>query len=183
MPDLRLTGVRKAALGAAGAGLILGAVAWVLFGGGSRAEEQLEGQQIRLQAAPLTAPRTSQAPQLIALATDHPLFALTTGPGAVAEVLVRLDGVARSSQRQAALIALNGGEAQWLERGASRGGVTLEEVQSSRVVVETALGRREIALGEQPPAPQGPSVQMLTGPAIPAGVRLPPPPASAPARP
>ncbi len=178
-----MTGVRKAALCAASAGLILGAGGWVLFGGGSRAEEQLQREQIRLQATQLTAPRISPVPDLIALATDRPLFALTTGPGAVAEVLVRLDGVARSPQRAAALIALNGGEAQWLERGASRGGVTLEEVQSSRVVVETALGRREIALGEQPPVPQGPSVQMLAGSAVPAGVRLPPPPASAPARP
>ena len=44
----------------------------------------------------------------------HPLFALTTGPGAIPDVVVRLDGLSRSSTRSAALLSINGGPAEWL---------------------------------------------------------------------
>ncbi len=182
MPDLRLTGARMAALWAAPAGLAVGAAAWMLLGSGSHAQERLQDDQIRVQATQLAVLRSSPASDLAAQATAHPLFALTTGPGAVADILVRLDGIARSSSRAAALIAINGGEADWLDRGKSRGGVTLEDVQPSKVVLETALGRREVELGDPAPAPQQ-GAAMAPGSGVPPGVRLPPPPASAPGTP
>jgi hypothetical protein len=120
--------------------------------------------------------------------TASPVFALTVGPGAVKEPTLQLQGISITRQRTAALISIDGRPAEWLALGESRDGVTLESVQSSRVVIDTVLGAKDIALGEQvgpPPADAGaaPMVAAVTPDAPPPGVRSPPPPANAPRSP
>ena len=174
-------------------GLVLGAGVWTAFGGPSAAADRLEQERARLDAARPARPRASPVPALAAEASSHPLFALTTGPAAVPEVVVRLDGVSRSSTRSAALISIGGAPATWLERGKSFGGVTLVAIGVSTIVLETALGQREVRLAEGPaPDPAGGQPQPPPAPAqaarplagspaqLPPGFRLPPPPASAP---
>ena len=192
MPDLRrlISGSaspgRLALVMGPPAGLMLGALAWFMFAGSPRAIAALQGDADRLSALRLEAPQTAAIDGPLAEATGRPLFALTTGPGAVADVLVKLDGVARSSQVVAALLEINGGAAAWIDQGKSRDSVTVEEVLPSKVVLLTPLGRKEVGLGEAPapagapagqPTPKGPD-----GPST-LGFRLPPPPASAPGAP
>ena len=157
------------------AGALLGALFWMAFGGASSADDRLQQDQVRLSAIRLLVPQ-SPADDLTADAGSHPLFALTTGPGAIADVAVSLLGVARTPKGAAALLAIGGGQADWLDLGKSRGGVTLSEVSASGVVLETALGRKEVELG--PPTPSS-----MAASNIPPGVRLPPPPANAPTPP
>ena len=160
-----------------GAGLGLGGLLWLLAGS-SPAQARLEADQSRLQAL---RPRSDPSTSADASAADvlaHPLFSLTTGPGAVADVDVRLEGLARSPRRSAALLAIGSAPAQWLALGETRAGVTLEEVDASKAVVTTALGRKEVVLGANGarPTPAGPQPETEA----PAGFRLPPPPANAP---
>jgi len=146
----------------------------MLVGGESSAEDRLGGAEARLAAVRLVTPTPQVLDGLLAEAVSRPIFALTTGPGAVADVTVRLDGLARSSRGGAALLSINGGPAQWLQQGASRDGVTLRDVQSSKVVLATALGGKEVALADQAaPAPDAAARP-------PPGYRMPPAPASAP---
>lgn len=167
----RLIRSRRAALLGLPVGVLLGALLWMGLGGASSADDRLQQDAVRLWAIPLRATR-SPAADLTTDVAAHPLFALTTGPGAVADVTVSLLGIARTPKRAAALLAIGSEQADWLEIGKSRGGVTLAQVSPSGVVLETALGRKEVELGAAP-APSD----------VPPGVRLPPPPASAPARP
>jgi hypothetical protein len=109
-----------------------------------------------------------------------PIFALTTGHGAVSDVSVRLDGLAISRKSQSALIAVNGQPAQWLALGATRDGVTLMEVHPTKVVLDTAIGFKAVALGQQSTPAPPPNPVTAPANAVPPGVHLPPP-ASAPA--
>ncbi len=170
--------------GAAG-GLVLGALAWVVLGKGAAASERLDDLQGRLEALrpPALVASASIDPATLASA---PLFALTTGPGAVSEPAIALQGLAKAPGRAAALLSIDGKPADWLAEGATRDGVTVQEVRASSVLVDTVTGTKEIALGQKtgpatsngapPPAPGG---GLQSGP--PAGYRLPPPPANAPA--
>jgi hypothetical protein len=137
------------------AGLILGAVAWAVFGGSSAAAAKLHADQTHLASVRISRTYASPDSDLAMTASAHPLFALTTGPGAIADVIVQLDGVSKSSSRAAALIAINGAAADWLDLGKSRDGVTLVAVQASQVELETPLGRKEVAMGDA--APTSPS--------------------------
>ena len=178
MFDLRrLTPDRMLLLAAIPAGLLLGAALWILFGGSSSAEDRIGGFEARLSAVRLSKPVRTPPDGALAEASARPLFALTTGPGAVTEEAVRLDGLARSSRGAAALLSINGGPAQWLERGGSRDGVTLSQVLDSKVVIDTALGSKDVMLTDRP-APEPSTGAAPAGP--PAGYRMPPPPASAP---
>jgi hypothetical protein len=181
--DLRRVIARRlSVVGAAAAGAALGALVWLAAGGVSSADGRLRDDQIRLAALKLDGPQDWPVPELAAAAIAHPLFALTTGPGAVADVVVRLVGFSLSPRRAAALISVNGGEASWIERGKSRDGVTVVEVLPSKVVVETPLGRKEAAFGASDAiAVADPTSSDQSG--VPAGVRLPPEPASAPGTP
>jgi len=176
--------------GAAPLGLLTGLVAWLLAGGLSVQAQSLSDLEAKL--ATLRPPKASSArvmPVSIAALQQAPLFALTTGPGAVREPSVRVDGVSFSRRRKAALVSVDGKPAEWLDVGASRDGVTLQEVSSAGVVIETAVGTKQLALGEQSaassPAPGGSPAAGAVSQASPAeqpppGVRLPPEPASAP---
>ena len=114
----------------------------------------------------------------VAVALAAPLFALTTGPGAVVEPVVKLEGIVRSPGRVAALISVNGAASDWLALGQTRDGVTLQDVQSSKVVVETATGAKDIFIGAG-----SPSLELTHQAPPPRGFRSPPEPASAPGMP
>jgi hypothetical protein len=163
--------------GGALAGLVLAAAVWLVFRLSGAVIAPIGDLQVRLAAnrppaAPVVVPNGAAARAVAA-----PLFALTTGPGAVSDVAVRLDGLAISPHGQSALVSINNQRAQWLALGATRDGVTLTEVHPSKVVLDTAIGFKEVAVGHQaaPAAPAPPSSK-----AIPPRTRLLPPPASAP---
>ena len=196
-----LSRIRLVLLGAAGGGVVLGVGAWLTLGSAAASQSRLQAAQDRLEAARPAAPRSVGANSLLAAASQRPLFALTTGPGAVAEVALSLDGVARTPRHTAALLSINGAPDIWLDRGKSASGVTLVEVGDTSVTVETALGQRQVQLIQGPPtgqpaqggatAPSPPSPSRYSSPIlsmnasspIPPGMHLPPPPASAPTEP
>jgi hypothetical protein len=173
-------GVRRFTLAAApAAGVALGALAWLLFGGAPKAMAELgsDGERLAAASAGLKSGAASSDDALFAEAASRPPFALTTGPGAMADVVVTLEGLARSSHGASALLSINGAPSTWIDVGRAQGGVTLEEVQPTRVVLLTPLGRKEVALGEAPASGAPPSDPSGAGP------RAPTPPASAPATP
>lgn len=138
---------------AAAGGLALGALGWMVFAGHGPAAKPLGAAEARLEAVRAEAPRPIGARlDRTAQIAATPLFTLTTGPGAVAEAPIRLDGLSQSGGRSAALVSIDGKPAEWLELGATRDGVTLRQVLGSKIVVDTATGFREIALGGQPNA-------------------------------
>lgn len=165
-------------LGAAPAGLAVGAAAWLLAAKPtgaatfSRLEERLSALESR-HAAPAIPPEG-----MIQGLAATPLFAFATGPGAVADISITLQGLVRAPGRIAALLSISGGAPDWLELGQTRDGVTLQDVSGSRVVVDTALGAKELALGQAPAAAAGDG-----SPPPPPGLKGPPPPASAPGSP
>ena len=166
----------RAMLGAAsGAGVLAGAVAWLLFGTGSAELRRLESDQTQLRSLHLSTRPAQAIDSLIATAIGRPLFALTTGPGAQSEPTISITGVARTPFRRAALVSVNGGPPAWLAAGQSSGPVSVVDVQPPKVVVETPFGRKEVYLGE------GAAVAPPT--TAPAGVRMPPAPADAPTPP
>ena len=152
-------------LGALPAGLAMGASTWLVIGGAGLAaaniapyEQKFEKPIATLSSRPLPADALNEA-------LASPLFALTTGHGAVAEVALRLDGVARTPRRNAALLSIGGKPAEWLELGQTRDDVTLQDVQSSQVVVDTATGFKTIALGDTSQAAPAPGTDKPQGPA------------------
>ena len=157
-------------LGAAPLGLALAAICWLLFGAHASALTRLDDLNTRLGAAKpaggLHVLVSGADPALPALAT--PLFALSTGPGAAADVAVRLDGLAITPSRRAALISIGGKPADWLEVGATRDGVTLMEVHATKVTLDTAVGFKDIDLWQGPTAAAGaPSAAPVPAPAQP----------------
>lgn len=174
-------------LGAAAAGLVLGAAAWLLFSHGASAAERIADLQGRAQAlAPPPASVTGGVAGAVAL--DHPIFALTVGPHSVADTVVVLTGIQRTPARTAALLSINGKPADWLDLGATRDDVTLVEVQAEKVVVDTPTDLRDVVLGAKPAASAAQPGQPAAAPPAaspstdtpPPGFRVPPQPASAP---
>lgn len=175
-------------LGAAPAGVVLGAAAWFVAGGGSSSADEvaaLDARLVALQTRPAVLAKASFDPA--AQLAHSPLFALASPGAAPQDIALRLDGLVRSSRRIAALISIGGKPADWLALGETRDEVTLTDVQSSKVVVDTPNGARDVPLGVGPGAgPAGPAQAGLAPPlsapsAPPPGFRLPPAPASAPA--
>lgn len=172
--------------GASPAGLLTGLVAWTLAGGLSVKADALSELETSLSAAhpPAVASRSKRGSSASLLAA--PIFALTTGPGAVREPAIRVDGVSVSRRRTAALVSIDGGAAEWLSVGESRGGVTLQGVTADGITVETAIGEKAVKLGDQsaasaPAAAPPPEAVATAAPdRPPPGFRSPPEPASAP---
>lgn len=170
-----------------GGGLLLGAALWFAFGRGAEPAARLDDVQSRLEALQ-TPQRSGWARVDGAGLAANPVFAMTTGPNAVAEPTITVQGLARTPGGASALLAINGKAPDWLTVGDTRDGVTLDEVRSGGVLVDTVTGQREIALGQKTgPAPQaampGAPLSSAQAPAAggaPAGYRLPPPPANAP---
>lgn len=179
--------------GAVPLGLATGLAAWLLASGVSTATEPLDAAQLKIAA--LRAPQGSSGRAGYARAADlisAPIFALTTGPGALREPAIRLDGISISARRIAALVSIDGKPADWLRVGEARDGVTLAALTSGQATFETELGAKQLGLGEQS-ASSAPLPTAAAAPAatpapmaaavvdqIPPGYRSPPPPASAP---
>lgn len=160
-------------------GLATGLAAWMLAGAGKSDLARIE--PLQTEVAALRAPKTASAqagPARAAELAATPIFVMTVGPGAVSEPLVRLDGVSVSKRRTAALLSFAGAAPEWLNLGETRNGVTLTAIIGSKAVLETILGARELALGEQTAGAAGSGGQSAETP--PAGYRSPPPPAGAP---
>lgn len=175
--------------GAIPLGLLTGLAAWLMAGGLSVNAKVLDEMQAGL--ARLRAPTSTGRNRAYGGGADlltAPLFALTTGPGAIREPSIRVDGVTVSRRRVAALLSIDGKPAEWVSVGESREGVTLQSVSSSGVTVETVVGVKALNLGDQSaasaPVP-GTSQTASATPApvseqMPPGYRPPPEPASAP---
>lgn len=180
-------------LGAVPVGLATGLLAWIAAGGGSALPDRLRPAEARLAALASRPTGGSATVSFVPVASliSNPLLLMTVGAGAVSEPAVRLEGVSVSRRRAAALVSIGDNAAEWMVVGETRGGVTIREVSASRIVVETLLGDRDVALGERiggssvpptgaTPASQGPSPASQGAETIPPGFRSPPPPASAP---
>jgi hypothetical protein len=166
-------------------GLAVGATAWLVAARppGAVTLASLSERAAAVEAR-RDAPRLIRPDGIVATALATPLFALTTGPGAVAEGAIRLEGLVRLPGRVAALLAIGSAPSSWLELGQTRDGVTLQEVSPSKVVVDTAVGLKEIGLGvvsapADPATPPPPD----TAARAPSGFKMPIPPASAPGQP
>jgi hypothetical protein len=171
------------------AGLAAGVLAWFVAGGANAGGARLGAVAEQLDG--LRAPRpAAAAPPMADIAglSANPLFALTTGPGARPQPVVRVDGLVRARGRVAALVSVDDKPADWLRLGDTRDGVTLIEVQGSGVVVDTLYGPQNVGLGERSPAAAAAAVTTSTPAAqtaaavdtIPQGFRSPVPPADAP---
>jgi len=169
-------------------GLATALAAWVMADGLSVRASDLEATHarlVRLKAPTTFAARGSDAGAAVLLGA--PLFALTTGPGAVREPSIRVDGISMTRRRLAALVSIDARPAEWLSVGETREGVTLQSVAVSSITFETPLGVKTLNLGEQSaasaPAPGAPgptgAVAPLIQDQIPPGFRSPPEPASA----
>lgn len=143
-------------LGAAPLGLVLAALAFLIFGASASVGPKLDRLQARIEATRPPEPVSSVAANdAVATSLSAPLFALTTGPGAVADTTVRLDGLAISPRGKSALLAVDGKPAAWIALGTSSNGVTLMDVQPNKVVVDTAIGLKDVTLGVASPAGAG----------------------------
>lgn len=170
------------------AGVVAGLLAWMAAGGASATTSRLAAAQKSVAALRIPKPYTSAtAPSDLSGMVSAPFFAMTTGPGAIPEPQIQVQGLVRSPRRTAALLAINGQAAEWLARGEIRDGVMLVEVSGSKAILDTVFGEQVVALGERSPASAAPSpvsspaVATSNGPDdIPPGFRSPPPPASAP---
>lgn len=136
---------------AAGGGVGMACAASLALAGRPQAAA-VEALDARVDAVAVRTVRPTLGPQVRLLANTPPLFPVLTGPGAAPEVAVRLDGVARTPQRVAALVGINGAPSAWLILGETRDGVTLEDVSASGVTVGTPRGLRTIVLGSGSPA-------------------------------
>lgn len=164
-------------LGAGPAGLALACLIWLLFGGAARIIAPIDTAQARLDAAPAGRTSTASSPEIaVASALSVPLFG-----NASPEAPVRLDGLSKTPRRAAALVSINGGPSQWMTQGATRDGVTLVQVLSTKVVIDSRAGRSVISLGET--SAGSASLAGSEGDQPPPGTRMPPPPASAPGAP
>jgi hypothetical protein len=151
-------------VGAGPLGMALAVVAWLLFGAHASALGSLDQLQSRLRQAPSAMLVSSTGSSAQARAVATPLFGPTSGPGAPTEAAVRLDGLAITPGRKAALISINGKPADWLSLGESRDGVTLTQVTATKVTVDTAMGSKDIGLYAAAPVASGPASPAPSGP-------------------
>lgn len=169
---------------AAPAGIGAGLAAWLLAGGLSANLAKMEGVEAQLASIKAPVARGRQSDVATAELLAAPLFALTTGPGAVREPSMRLDGISisLSHRRTAALVSIDGKTSLWMSIGETQDGVTLQAVTGSTATFETAVGAKTLNLGEQSAASApSPTAAQPPGPdQAPAGIRKPPEPASAP---
>jgi hypothetical protein len=142
----------------AGAGLIC--LSALVLGPPGSALAQLDRLQERLVSI-----RPAAAPARIRTAISAPSFSLF---GQSVPVTVTLQGVSMSPGRRAALVSVGGAAAEWLDLGQTRDGITLIDVRSSSVTVDTDGGTKEIqfAQGSSGPAAVGPAPSQTTNPPI-----------------
>jgi hypothetical protein len=169
---------------AAPVGLVLGAAAWTLAGGAGFAEASIASAAGQFPTLRTRGAVGSASSSGAARAIGAPLFALLGGRGAVADPAIRLEGIARSPGRVAALLAIDAKPSAWLGLGETRDGVTLVEVLGSKITVDTVIGVKEVRLGEATTSATGAAgspILAIGQDTPPPGYRMPPAPASAPA--
>jgi len=123
------------------AGLAAGLVGYVLSG-----QPLPESRLSPLHAAADGPDRlgTARTKGLHAAALSTPLFA--SGP--VAEIPVSLVGLSQSHGRRAALLSIGGKPAEWVSVGETRGEITVEEIASAGVMLDTPAGPRRVSLDQ-----------------------------------
>ncbi len=171
---------------AAPVGLVLGAAAWTLAGGAGFAQASIATATEAFPSVAKRAPRVATASSGVGQAINAPLFMMLGDKGGLGDPMIRLEGIARTPGRTAALLAIDAKPSAWLGLGETRDGVTLVEVLGSGVTIDTAIGTKDVRLGESSAPAQG-ATGSGTGALIPdagppRGYRMPLPPASAPAR-
>lgn len=162
-------------LGGLPAGLVLGALVWLVTDRGGPQVEALEVAAAELQR--MTPPSARRLGSMRVGLQGAPLFGRANSEALGPEPTLVLQGVVRTPRRQAALIAINGKPADWLSVGETRDGITVQDVGARGVMISSANGVKEIGLGST----LSPSVATPTSAAPAAGFRSPPAPASAPA--
>jgi len=148
-------------------GLATGWAAWFVAGGPGAAVAKVEPVIASLGA--LRLPTQVEGPPTLAGedAPGRPLFQLTTGPDAVREPTLRLDGLAVTRSRAAALLSIDGKPAAWLAEGEARDGVTLTRLTRDAAVIDTLVGTHSLALGESYPSSAGPQIANAGRPNLP----------------
>ena len=165
-------------LAAAPLGLLLACAGWLLLGGSSGSLRPLDAIEARASAAPRA--KQGTGPEISSVSTSAPAPLFVLAPTAV----VRLDGISRTARRTAALLSFNGATSRWVTAGVTQEGVTLVEIGSTRVVVETLDGRQTIALGETSAPPvNSAALPLAVDDGAPPSLRQGIPPASAPGTP
>ncbi|EGF92859.1 hypothetical protein ABI_12970 [Asticcacaulis biprosthecium C19] len=102
-------------------------------------------------AVRLTVP--AQAALMAPDMAQRPIFAMTTGNGALAEKTLQLVGIAISPGRKAALVSVDGAAPVWFVAGQPGGDVRLIDVDGRRARLDTPLGERMVGLNDAPPTP------------------------------
>jgi hypothetical protein len=137
---------RQSILIAGLAGLGVGALGWLLLGSSNlgRRLDALDALTSPTSSAPR--PAVAAAVQAATVARARPLFQRPVQSGAASSV--RLDGVSVRGGAGRALIAVGGAAAQWLDQGDTASGVTVAQVRSGGVVIDTADGQATLTLGQ-----------------------------------
>lgn len=126
-----------------GVGLLLACAAWLGLDGGRSALVAIEQEEARVGALPASRrPAETLTARTAALLASPSLFSQSPPPR------VRLDGLARSPGRVAALMAIEDLPAQWVVIGSTVSGVTLLRIGANRATIDAGDGPQEIALGE-----------------------------------
>lgn len=166
---------RRLILGGLPAGLVLGALVWLVA---DRGNSQIEALDIAVADLQRMTPTSARRPGATRNGLQGPpLFGQANSEALGPEPTLVLQGIVRTSRRHAALIAINGKPAEWLSVGETRDGITMQDVSTRGVTVSSANGVKEIGLGST----SSPSVTAPTSADPAAGFRSPPAPASAPA--
>lgn len=160
-------------LAAAPTGVVLGVLAWLVLGGPGAPVRAIDAAGGHRAGARLSAETGRGSPA--SLAGLPPLMgAQAAGP----EVSVRLEGLVRRPGRIAALLAYNGQPPVWVTQGETQSGMTLVDVGSASVILESVRGPIELKVGET--AGSTPAASPAATDEPPAGARIPPEPNSAP---
>lgn len=124
-------------------GLLLACGIWLGVDGGRSTVNAIDQEEARLGALPAPRrPGDGLAGRTTALLASPSLFSQPPPPR------VRLDGLARTPGRAAALMAVADGPAHWVIVGSTVNGVTLLRIGGSRATIDVGDGPQEIALGE-----------------------------------
>jgi hypothetical protein len=128
---------------ALGVGLLLACAIWLGLDGGRGAVAAIDREEARMGALPaLRRSAEVLSGRTTALLASPSLFSQPPPPR------VRLDGLARTPGRVAALMAIGDLPAQWVVIGSTVNGVTLLRIGGNRATIDAGDGPQEISLGE-----------------------------------
>ena len=138
------------------AGLAAGSAVWLAANAAAPQPPVLADVTTRLtQSATMSKRAGALGPSTTSYVTTllaHPVLQVAAGEGG-ADPKLQLEGIALTSSRRAALLAIGSAPAVWLQLDESRAGVTLRRVERQTVVVESLSGEHSLTLGAQPPSP------------------------------